>query len=299
MDDSNLFLQWAVSTLQHQHPAPAAVGESRGEAAAAATSFFSLQALCDAAEVVVPVQERTATALPSTGGSARRSAAASSAAYAQLEHVITERKRREKINQRFIELSAVVPTLKKVVQNKSHQFHTMKCFRFDPLVSLSDQMDKATILSDAASYIRELQGKLKAMEPEATGPPPLKGGPLRGCHRAAVARQQEAVPRRAGGGRHLPGAGAGDRGAAVLAEKERDCEDPLQEREGDDREGARRGRGAPPQNHQRQCHAISGWYHDDHHHHCKGMLYVMILDIRDFENEFERAYSGTKIGLIT
>ncbi|XP_040378803.1 transcription factor bHLH25-like [Oryza brachyantha] len=99
MDDSNLFLQWAVSTLQHQ------------------------------------------------------SAAASSAAYAQLEHVITERKRREKINQRFIELSAVVPTLKK--------------------------MDKATILSDAASYIRELQGKLKAMEPEATGRAAYNGGACR------------------------------------------------------------------------------------------------------------------------
>jgi hypothetical protein len=38
----------------------------------------------------------------------------SSAAYAQ-DHIIAERKRREKINQRFIELSTVIPGLKKVL----------------------------------------------------------------------------------------------------------------------------------------------------------------------------------------
>ncbi|WVZ60066.1 hypothetical protein U9M48_010132 [Paspalum notatum var. saurae] len=59
------------------------------------------------------------------------------ASYAQ-DHIIAERKRREKINQRFVELSAVIPGLKK--------------------------MDKATILSDASRYVKELQEKVKDME---------------------------------------------------------------------------------------------------------------------------------------
>ncbi|XP_044949762.1 transcription factor bHLH18-like [Hordeum vulgare subsp. vulgare] len=54
------------------------------------------------------------------------------------EHVMAERKRREKINRRFIELSTVIPGLKK--------------------------MDKATILSDAVRYVKEQQEKLKAFE---------------------------------------------------------------------------------------------------------------------------------------
>ncbi|XP_040378410.1 transcription factor MYC2-like [Oryza brachyantha] len=61
----------------------------------------------------------------------------SAAPYAQ-EHIIAERKRREKINQRFIELSTVIPGLKK--------------------------MDKATILSDAVRYVKELQEKLSELE---------------------------------------------------------------------------------------------------------------------------------------
>ncbi|EAY91336.1 hypothetical protein OsI_12957 [Oryza sativa Indica Group] len=214
MDDSSLFLQWAVSTLQHQHPAAVAVVADDD------ATFFSFQELCDAEEVVVvPVQEEVITEAhgggasriglavavdehggwsrspnpgarppsggcgsnnlplmswdfsaasvavqvqpnggggggapemaygspPAAGGSTTRKTSAptvaAAAAYAQLEHVVAERKRREKINQRFMELSAVIPKLKK--------------------------MDKATILSDAASYIRELQEKLKALEEQA------------------------------------------------------------------------------------------------------------------------------------
>ncbi|KAF7069109.1 hypothetical protein CFC21_074777 [Triticum aestivum] len=54
------------------------------------------------------------------------------------EHVMAERKRREKINRRFIELSTVIPGLKR--------------------------MDKATILSDALRCVKEQQEKLKAFE---------------------------------------------------------------------------------------------------------------------------------------
>ncbi|XP_048569171.1 transcription factor bHLH19-like [Triticum urartu] len=60
--------------------------------------------------------------------------------YAQ-DHIMAERKRREKINQRFIELSTVIPGLKK--------------------------MDKATILSDATRHVKELQEKIKALEAAA------------------------------------------------------------------------------------------------------------------------------------
>ena len=180
-------MQWAVSTLQHQHPAAVAVVADDD------ATFFSFQELCDAEEVVVvPVQEEVITEAhgggasriglavavdehggwsrspnpgarppsggcgsnnlplmswdfraasvavqvqpnggggggapemaygspPAAGGSTTRKTSAptvaAAAAYAQLEHVVAERKRREKINQRFMELSAVIPKLKKV-----------------------------------------------------------------------------------------------------------------------------------------------------------------------------------------
>ncbi|KAG8062086.1 hypothetical protein GUJ93_ZPchr0003g16904 [Zizania palustris] len=71
------------------------------------------------------------------GGGPRTGPSSSAAPYAQ-EHIIAERKRREKINQRFIELSTVIPGLKK--------------------------MDKATILSDAVRYVKQLQEKLSGLE---------------------------------------------------------------------------------------------------------------------------------------
>jgi hypothetical protein len=57
-----------------------------------------------------------------------------------LNHVEAERQRREKLNQRFYALRAVVPNISK--------------------------MDKASLLGDAIAYINELQAKLKQMESE-------------------------------------------------------------------------------------------------------------------------------------
>ncbi|KAK1440650.1 hypothetical protein QVD17_06479 [Tagetes erecta] len=54
------------------------------------------------------------------------------------DHVLAERKRREKLAQRFISLSSLLPDLKK--------------------------MDKATVLEDAANYIQELQNRVKELE---------------------------------------------------------------------------------------------------------------------------------------
>ncbi|KAJ6315266.1 hypothetical protein OIU78_018702 [Salix suchowensis] len=51
------------------------------------------------------------------------------------DHIIAERKRREKLSQRFIALSAVVPGLKK--------------------------MDKASVLGDAIKYLKQLQDKVQ------------------------------------------------------------------------------------------------------------------------------------------
>ncbi|KAG1368508.1 transcription factor bHLH25 [Cocos nucifera] len=54
------------------------------------------------------------------------------------EHIIAERKRREKLSQRFIALSAVIPGLKK--------------------------KDKASVLGDAVKHIKELQERVKTLE---------------------------------------------------------------------------------------------------------------------------------------
>lgn len=56
------------------------------------------------------------------------------------DHIMAERKRREKLSQRFIALSAIIPGLKK--------------------------MDKASVLGDAIKYLKQLQERVKTLEEE-------------------------------------------------------------------------------------------------------------------------------------
>ncbi|KAI9089031.1 hypothetical protein K1719_029310 [Acacia pycnantha] len=58
------------------------------------------------------------------------------------DHVMAERKRREKLSQRFIALSAILPGLKK--------------------------MDKASVLGDAINYVKQLEGRVKSLEEQLT-----------------------------------------------------------------------------------------------------------------------------------
>ncbi|XP_078171219.1 transcription factor bHLH18-like [Carex rostrata] len=57
------------------------------------------------------------------------------------EHILAERKRREKLSQRFIALSKIVPGLKK--------------------------MDKASVLGDAIKYLQQLQNKVQDLEAQS------------------------------------------------------------------------------------------------------------------------------------
>nr|QOJ43715.1 bHLH transcription factor [Dracaena cambodiana] len=74
-----------------------------------------------------------------------KKAAASRPPSHNLEHIIAERKRREKLSQRFIALSAIVPGLKK--------------------------MDKASVLGDAINYLKQLQEKVKTLEEQSAQKP--------------------------------------------------------------------------------------------------------------------------------
>ncbi|CAI0405425.1 unnamed protein product [Linum tenue] len=76
------------------------------------------------------------------GSSSSSSSRSRSVAHAQ-DHVIAERKRREKLSQRFIALSALVPGLKK--------------------------MDKASVLGDATKYLQHLQERVKSLEEQTAG----------------------------------------------------------------------------------------------------------------------------------
>ncbi|CAD6214000.1 unnamed protein product [Miscanthus lutarioriparius] len=118
---------------------------------------------------------------PTRRASAKMSAASSSALFSQ-DHIVAERKRREKINQRFIELSVVIPCLKKIISQCSSSVGYF----------VIDQMDKATILSDATRYVKELQEKLKALQQDGSG------GSARGSMESAVLIKKPRIAASAG-----------------------------------------------------------------------------------------------------
>lgn len=102
----------------------------------------------------------------SVSNGSRRSFPAKRTSAHNHEHIMAERKRRENLSQRFIELSAIVPGLKKVtvlisicvLQHSVNFFgHNSRPFRLA-------KMDKASVLSDAIKYLKQLQDKVKNLE---------------------------------------------------------------------------------------------------------------------------------------
>ncbi|CAL9049077.1 transcription factor bHLH25-like [Musa acuminata AAA Group] len=105
--------------------------------------------ICHSALYVPTTRPKEEMAVPIRGGSKRdydtmsgqgskRANLAARTASHNPEHVVAERKRREKLSQRFIALSAVVPGLKK--------------------------MDKASVLGDAIEYLKRLEEQVKSLE---------------------------------------------------------------------------------------------------------------------------------------
>ncbi|KAL6650064.1 hypothetical protein ACP70R_014288 [Stipagrostis hirtigluma subsp. patula] len=183
MEESSLFMQWAINMLQQEHPAPDVDGGSGRISAPAAMDHGVWPLSPDSARhglagsssggatnlPVISWNFGASSAQPASGVGTLRAAATRglpglayaaapppppprrasfknagslTSSYAQ-EHIMSERKRREKINQRFVELSAVIPGLTK--------------------------MDKATILSDATRYVKEIQEKVRALEAAGGG----------------------------------------------------------------------------------------------------------------------------------
>nr|AAT85298.1 hypothetical protein [Oryza sativa Japonica Group] len=175
MDDSSLFLHWAVSTLQHQHPAAVAVVADDD------ATFFSFQELCDTEEVVVvPVQEEVIT--EAHGGGASRIGLA----VAVDEHGGWSRSPNpgarppsggcgsNNLPLMSWDFSAASVAVQVQPNGGGGGGAPEMAYGSPPAAGGSTTrktsaptMDKATILSDAASYIRELQEKLKALEEQA------------------------------------------------------------------------------------------------------------------------------------
>ncbi|XP_022963136.1 transcription factor bHLH19-like isoform X2 [Cucurbita moschata] len=97
---------------------------------------------CETNRDLASVIEQGSNCSPKSGVGMKRSAGVvNRSPLAGQDHVIAERKRREKLSQRFVALSALIPRLKK--------------------------MDKASILGDAITYIKDLEERLKAADEEA------------------------------------------------------------------------------------------------------------------------------------
>ncbi|CAO2177237.1 unnamed protein product [Urochloa humidicola] len=98
----------------------------------------------DGAEWVSSGSHSAAASMPEESSAARRRGrkpGARPVGPTTVSHVEAERLRREKLNRRFCDLRAVVPTV--------------------------SRMDKASLLADAAAYIAELRGRVEKLEAEA------------------------------------------------------------------------------------------------------------------------------------
>ncbi|KAI4969103.1 hypothetical protein ZWY2020_000017 [Hordeum vulgare] len=204
MEDSS-FMEWAINTLdQHTFPATAASPEYDigsfhcGEHAAAA---FPSQALPgdnwdsssgDAVVRAAVARASTPMSAASTRSDARGgqkraggrrsgsslqlqgSATSSTSSDPAKDHIIAERHRRAKINQRLMELHSYPRTQEGFVLYPSLPPQLLSCvLRPIPWISsparlllLEDfgEMNKATIIGDAVKHVRELHEKVKILE---------------------------------------------------------------------------------------------------------------------------------------
>ncbi|CAJ2635213.1 unnamed protein product [Trifolium pratense] len=74
------------------------------------------------------------------------------------DHIIAERKRREKLSQSFIALAALVPNLKKLGLNCLGRMVNIR------LNLKFIMMDKASVLTDSIKYMKELKQRLEVLE---------------------------------------------------------------------------------------------------------------------------------------
>ena len=83
------------------------------------------------------------------------------------EHVIAERKRREKLQQQFVSLATIVPGLKKVRDTMP----ALMCSETKYwLLNISGffQTDKISLLGSTIDYVKQLEEKVKALEEKGT-----------------------------------------------------------------------------------------------------------------------------------
>ncbi|VAH88482.1 unnamed protein product [Triticum turgidum subsp. durum] len=89
------------------------------------------------------------------------------------EHVIAERKRREKLQQQFVSLATIVPGLRKVRDKETwlhSRGHHTNCPRRAPLVTLRHcfQTDKISLLGSTIDYVKQLEDKVRALEEQGS-----------------------------------------------------------------------------------------------------------------------------------
>ncbi|XP_072951900.1 transcription factor bHLH25-like isoform X1 [Typha angustifolia] len=175
MDESTVILRWAMSSLDQVSPQQTAadayqIGHFEGQRRVQGTNSTTMQSMATMAHdalspnsillqnpdsmswdsfgrssqsnkdmgfLISYGSEQTYEALDKRQGS-KMARPGLMPSHAPADHIIAERKRRQKLNQRFIELSAIIPGLTK--------------------------MDKASILGDAVRYVKELKERAKSLE---------------------------------------------------------------------------------------------------------------------------------------